>query len=69
MAMFTLRDLSDGSTIEVLAMNIDASHQVLVKDEAGVRVITIDDFKDMVLGTFADAETGEGPQPPTHEVV
>jgi len=51
MAKFKIQNLSDNSIIEVIAMNIDNENNLLIKEGNSASILSINDFKDMVLGT------------------
>lgn len=53
MSRFKIQNIEDNSIIEVIAMNIDNENNVLIKESNSVSTISIDYFKDMVLGTKA----------------
>lgn len=53
MAKFKIQNISDNTIIEIIAMNIDNENNILIKEGNSVSTISIDDFKDMVLGTKA----------------
>jgi hypothetical protein len=55
MAKFKIQNISDKTIIDIIAINIDNENNVLIKESNSVSTISIDDFKDMVLGT----KTGE----------
>jgi menaquinone-dependent protoporphyrinogen IX oxidase len=50
MAQFKIQNNSDNTIIQVIAMNIDEEQNVLVKNSDSLDIISIADFKDMILG-------------------
>jgi len=53
MSRFKIQNKEDNIIIEIVAMNIDNENNVLIKENNSVSTISLDDFKDMVLGTTA----------------
>jgi len=51
MSKFKIQNISDNSIIDIIAINIDNENNILVKDGDSASIITIADFKDMILGT------------------
>jgi len=52
MARFRIQNIEDNSVIEIIAMNIDNENNILAKEDNKATIITISDFKDMVLGSL-----------------
>jgi hypothetical protein len=52
MARFSIQNIEDNSVIEIIAMNIDNENNILAQEDSKATIITISDFKDMVLGTL-----------------
>ena len=50
MSRFKIQNKEDNSIIEIVAMNIDNENNVLIKENNSVSTISLNDFKDMVLG-------------------
>jgi peroxiredoxin len=49
--MFKIQNIHDKSVIEIIAMNVDNENNVLIKEGGIVSIITISEFKDMVIGS------------------
>ncbi len=56
MAQFRIQSIEDNSVIEIIAMNIDNENNILAKEGNRVTILTISDFKEMVLGTLDGEE-------------
>jgi hypothetical protein len=56
MSLFKIQNISDKSIIEIIAMNIDNENNILAKEGDIAFLISIIDFKDMMLGTSPNSE-------------
>lgn len=56
MAQFRIENIEDNSVIEIIAMNIDNENNILAKEGDKAFILTISDFKDIVLGTLGGKE-------------
>ena len=59
MALFKIQNLLDNSETEIIAMNIDKENNILRSEDNNLGVLSIEDFKEMVLG-------GMNGEKPTH---
>jgi hypothetical protein len=48
---FKIKHITDHSIIEIISMNIDNENNILVLEDNELGVLSIGEFKDMILGT------------------
>ena len=57
MNKFILQSKEDKSEIEILAMNIDKEHKILIKIEDKITLLSIEEFKSMTIGSNKEEPT------------
>ena len=48
---FRIQKIEDNSIIEIISMNIDSDNNILILEDNELNILSINDFKDMILGT------------------
>jgi hypothetical protein len=52
MSKFKIQNIENNSIIEIIAMNIDDVNNILIKENRKASIISISEFKDMILGSL-----------------
>lgn len=58
MSLFKIQSISDNSIIEIIAMNIDNENNILIIEDGSLDVISLNKFKDMILGENVASKKG-----------
>lgn len=63
---FKIQSIKDNSMIEIISMNIDNENNILIVQDNELGILSIADFKDMILGTNKNAnQPNEDAKPAT----
>ncbi len=60
MCGFKIKKISDDSIIDIISMNIDNDNCVLISKDGSLDIISLNKFKDMIMGENANSENGDG---------
>jgi hypothetical protein len=55
MSQFKIQNISDKTIIEIISMNIDNENNILVFEDDTFEIISLNNFKNMILGTEPDS--------------
>lgn len=65
---FKIQRIADNSVIEILSMNIDNEHNILVIQDGELGILKLEDFKDMILGT-SKLNSHDSVKEPTYRLI
>ena len=66
---FKIRSIEDNSIVEIISMNIDHENNILVLEDNELGILSINEFKDMILGTSKNKDRpNEEIKPATHKL-